>query len=170
INEGDRILDIGCGKGFLSYDIVKHVNNVKLIGIDMSKSKIEHAQKHFNYPNLKYVLGNALFDLPSEKFDVVILSNVLEHIEQRVKFLIQIKNKIAPLKYLIRVPIFERDWRVPLMKELGLDYRLDPTHYIEYSKAEFFEELENAGLKAEKHEICWGEIWAVVKPMVRDLI
>jgi len=165
INEGESVIDIGCGNGFLSYDIVTNVKNIKLFGIDLNKSNIEYAKKNFQHPNLKFVVGNALTDLPDEKFDVVVLSNVLEHIEHRVEFLLQIRNKLAPSKYLIRVPLFERDWRVPLMKELGLDYRLDRTHYIEYTQEAFFVELEKAGLRAETHEIRWGEIWAVLKPI-----
>ena len=163
INEGESVLDNGCGNGFLSYGIVNNFKNVKLVGIDLNKSNIEFAKKNFRHPNLKFVEGNVLTDLPNEEFDVVIMSNVLEHIEHRVEFLTQIRNKIAPSKYLIRVPLFERDWRFPLMKELGIDYRSHPTHYIEYKQEEFFEELEEAGLKAENFEIRWGELWAVVK-------
>lgn len=164
INDGNHVLDVGCGNGFLSYDIVTNVKNVKLLGIDLNKNYIEFAKKYYKHPNLKFIVGNALTDLPDEKFDIIILSNVLEHIEHRVKFLTQLKNRIGSDKYLLRVPLFERDWRVPLMKELGLDYRLDRTHYIEYTQEIFFEELENAGLRVETYEIRWGEIWAVVKP------
>ena len=49
------------------------------------------------------------------------------------------------------------------MKELGMDYRLDPSHFIEFTQEEFFEELDKAGLKSETYEIRWGEIWAVAK-------
>ncbi len=165
INDSDHILDLGCGNGFLSYDIVTNVKNVKLLGIDLNKNYIEFAKKYYKHPNLTFIVGNALTDLPDKKFDIIILSNVLEHIEHRVKFLKQLKNRIGSDKYLLRVPLFERDWRVPLMKELGLDYRLDRTHYIEYTQETFFEELERAELKAETYEIRWGEIWAVVKPI-----
>ncbi|MFX0091016.1 MAG: class I SAM-dependent methyltransferase [Candidatus Hodarchaeota archaeon] len=163
ISGGDHVLDIGCGNGALSYDIVANVKDVKLVGIDFNKKNIEIAQKKYKHPNLEFVVGDALTDLPNEKFDVVILSNVLEHIEQRIEFLTRIKKKIKPSKYLLRVPLFERDWRVPLMKELGLDYRLYPTHCIEYSQEEFFDELKKVGLEIELFKICWGEIWAKIK-------
>lgn len=163
IRAGEHVLDIGCGNGFLSYDIITHVRDIKLFGIDLNKSYIKFAKENFQHSNLKFRVGDALTDLPDEKFDVVILSNVLEHLKHRVEFLTQIRSKIGPSKYLIRVPLFERDWRVPLMKELGLDYRLDPTHYVEYKPKEFFDELKNAGLMAENFVIRWGELWAVVK-------
>jgi hypothetical protein len=58
--------------------------------------------------------------------------------------------------------MYERDWRVPLKKELGIDYRLDSTHFIEYTEIEFREEIHRAGYKIDKFVVNWGEFWAVV--------
>lgn len=91
------------------------------------------------------------------------MSNVLEHLEHRIEFLRHIRKRNKPSKYLIRVPVFERDWRVPLMKELNLDYRLDVTYHIEYTQEEFFRELRDASLRVETYKVCWGEIWAIVR-------
>ena len=46
------------------------------------------------------------------------------------------------------MPLYELDWRVPLMEGLGVDYRLDFTHCIEYTQELFAEEIEQAGLKS----------------------
>jgi 2-polyprenyl-3-methyl-5-hydroxy-6-metoxy-1,4-benzoquinol methylase len=89
--------------------------------------------------------------------DVVILSNVLEHIEKRIDFLRKIQERCQPDYFLIRVPMYERDWRIPLQDELGLDYFLDSTHFIEYRFEELEKELGEAGLKIETVKIGWGE-------------
>ena len=165
LNSGESVLDIGCGNGFMDYNIVNQVHNVKIIGIDLNEKNIEFAHEHYNHPNLRFIEGNALEELPNKIFDVIILSNILEHIEKRIEFLRKILRSIKPKRLIIRVPLFERDWRVPLKKELGIDYRLDPTHYIEYTQEEYFEELHQAELTATHIEFRWGEIWSVVKPL-----
>jgi hypothetical protein len=47
---------------------------------------------------------------------------------------------------------------------LGLDYRLDPTHRIEYTQESFAEEIQQAGLEIAHQEVRWSEIWAELKP------
>jgi 2-polyprenyl-3-methyl-5-hydroxy-6-metoxy-1,4-benzoquinol methylase/glycosyltransferase involved in cell wall biosynthesis len=157
-----RVLDLGCGIGALAYDIAEKVQGASVCGIDVDENNIRSCRERFRLKNIRYVHGDALSDLPDEHFDVIILSNVLEHIEKRVEFLRALDEKYKPGKILIRVPMFERDWRVPLKKEVGFDYRLDETHYIEYSRGDFFNEIKKAGMSVLHHEIAWGEIWAAV--------
>ena len=61
-------------------------------------------------------MGDALKDLPAKPFDVVMLSNVLEHLSGRAEFLRRVQIAARPIRLLIRVPLFERDWRVPLKR------------------------------------------------------
>ena len=159
---GSRVLDIGCGNGALAWDIVKNVKDVHLIGIDINSESINLARRNYQSSNLQFISGDATKDLPNEKFDVIVLSNVLEHIEKRIEFLTIIKEKYQPKLFLIRVPMFNRDWRVPLKKEIGVDYRLDETHFIEYTFEEFENEINQSGLKIKSKQIIWGEIWAVI--------
>jgi len=131
------------------------------------RSRVENPEKatqNFTHPNIEYYLGDALADLPGKTFDVVILSNVLEYLPERLEFLQQIQTTIQPKRILIRVPLFERDWQVPLKKELGVEWRLDPTHYTEYTQESFAEEIAKANLKFVHHEIHWSEIWTEVAP------
>ena len=157
------MLDIGCGNGCVDYDLVKNIERLKVTGIDIDQKNIAYACENFTHPNLTFLVGDALEDLPDQTFDVVLLSNVLEHIEHREEFLKKVISQIKPKKILIRVPLFERDWRVPLKEEIGVDYRLDPTHFIEYTREIFLEEISKAGLEITHMEVRWGEIWSVLK-------
>jgi 2-polyprenyl-3-methyl-5-hydroxy-6-metoxy-1,4-benzoquinol methylase len=165
LNEGDNVLDIGSGNGLLAHDIVQGVADIKVVGIELNEENVRFAREHYRHPNLRFIHGDALKDLPEEKFDAVILSNVLEHIEDRVSFLRKLIKKLSPEKILIRVPMYERDWRVPLKKELGVEYRLDRTHYTEYRLEEFLEEIRQAELETVHTECRWGEIWSVTRPV-----
>jgi SAM-dependent methyltransferase len=158
IGSTDRVLDIGCGNGSLAKDVAGVANSV--LGVDIDAHLIEKAKRKNNAPNLEYRALDATKDLVNEKFDVIIMSNVLEHIEHRVKFL----ESIRPLadKFLFRVPMIDREWVTLYKKEFGLDYRLDTTHFTEFTFAQFKDEFEQAGYKIESHTIQFGEIWAVI--------
>ncbi len=98
---------------------------------------------------------------PPHDYDVVVLSNVLEHIAARVELLRRLLDAVHPKRFLIRVPSEERDWLVPLRKELGLPHFSDPTHETEYTVEQLRAELHEAGLEIAELEQRWGEIWAV---------
>ena len=159
ISKNDIVLDIGCGNGALTYDLAKKVKEV--IGIDIEEKNIKFANKNYKRENLKFIIGDSTKYKFNKKFDVIILSNVLEHIENRTEFLRKIRN-LAP-KFLIRVPMINRDWLVLYKKEMDLEWRADKTHYIEYTLESFQEELQKANLKIDKFSIQFGEIWSVVK-------
>lgn len=163
IKTGERVLDIGSGIGYMCDDIARKVPSVQVVGLELNKDNISFAREHYQRPNLKFIQVDSRKELPDGKFDVVTLSNVLEHIEQRVELLKKIRTQVKPKRFIIRVPLFERDWRVPLKKELGIDYRLDSSHFIEYTQEGFCEELRQAGLKATHLEVRWGEIWSVAE-------
>ena len=159
VKENDVVADIGCGKGEVAFDVAKKAKRV--VGIDINESWIETAKKKHSAENIEYKLGDATKDFPNEQFDVVILSNVIEHIEERVKFLQDVKH-LAPT-FLIRVPMINRDWIVLYKKEIGVEWRLDNTHYTEYTLEQLVDEVERAGLHIESQSIQFGEIWAIVK-------
>ena len=161
LSKEDKVIDLGCGNGTLAYTIAAKVQ-CPIQAIDMSEANIRYARSHHSSDKIEYHLGDILQDLPQEEFDVIILSNVLEHLGNRSELLAELRTKLGVERFLIRVPLFERDWRIPLKKELGVEWRLDPTHETEYTIESFNEELDRAGLRVRYHEIRWGEIWAEV--------
>jgi 2-polyprenyl-3-methyl-5-hydroxy-6-metoxy-1,4-benzoquinol methylase len=159
IHANERVLEIGCGYGAVAYSIASRAG-ATVTGIDRNAANIAKAKALFQRPNLTFFEGDALKDLPDGRWDVIVLSNVLEHLDRRVEFLRDVQRRVRPQRWLIRVPMFNRDWRVPLRKELGLPYFSDREHFTEYTQESFEEELKQAGLRAVHLQINWGEIWA----------
>lgn len=158
LRPGEYVLDIGCGNGFLAYDIASRAG-ARVTGIELQAENIAIARQRFAHPQVEFIQGDALKDLPADSFETVILSNVLEHLPGRVDFLRKVQERLRPRRFLLRVPLFERDWRVPLKKELGVEWRLDSTHEIEYTQEQFACELACAGLYITDFQIRWSEIW-----------
>ena len=162
VGPGQRVLDIGCGNGALAADLA-HRSHATVTGVDQDPAAIRAARARHAGTGLTFVQADARA-VPGGPFDVVILSNVLEHLEGRVAFLRDTMARSGARRLLVRVPVFDRDWRVPLKRELGVDFRLDPTHCIEYTVEEFEAEIAAAGLLIEEREVRWGEIWATCRP------
>lgn len=158
VQESDTVLDIGCGDGSVAFDVAARAK--KVVGIDIDAPNITIAQKRFSRPNMSFTVGDATTYPFAESFDVIILSNVLEHIKDRITFL-QKAARIAP-RLLIRVPMLTRDWLAVYKKNEGLEYRLDDTHYIEYDDDTFRAEMKAAGLTVAEYNVRFGEIYAVV--------
>ena len=159
ISDGEMVLDVGCGKGIVAYQVAMKMPRCRVVGIDRNECRLAEARNRNDLNNLCYVLSDVCKNPPSGKYDVVILSNILEHIERRIEFLLSLVNNIRPRRILIRVPAFERDWTMQMKKELGVNFFSDPEHFIEHTLAELRHEVESAGLKIQSETMIWGEIW-----------
>lgn len=162
VGRGERVLDVGCGKGELAYDLAQA--GAAVTGIDVSRPSLDFARARFRETGLEFVEGDVLTWDPTHDYDVVVLSNVLEHIGPRVELLRRLRSVARPRRFLIRVPSEERDWLVPMRKELGLPHFSDPTHETEYTVEQLRAELHEAGLGIDELVLRWGELWAVATP------
>ncbi|CAN2048466.1 Methyltransferase domain-containing protein [Candidatus Magnetomoraceae bacterium gMMP-1] len=166
IEEEWTVLDVGCNTGMMPVVLEKKANFV--YGIEINQEHVRVAENKNLRPNIKYICADATtYDYSSCKpIDCITMSNVLEHIEHRVDFLKRIIQQVnwkdqMHRRVLFRVPMIDREWIVLYKKELGLEYRLDPTHYTEYTFLQFKEELKQASIIIQKAEIRFGEIYAV---------
>lgn len=164
IPKNARVLDLGCGIGAVAHSIATHTD-AQVLGIDFDVAQIEFAKQRFSHPNVDYVVGNVFTDIPKvEFFDVIVLSSILEHLENRENFLNDLSERFHPGKFLIRVPTFERHFFAALKRELGLFPYTDDTHVLEYSPQIFMDEMKAAELEIRHFEIRWGDIWAECIP------
>jgi len=78
LKAGDRILDVGCGKGFLLHEFTRAVPGVQVAGLDLSRYALEHAK-----PEVQASLthGNATrLPWPDQSFDFVVSLNTLHNL------------------------------------------------------------------------------------------
>jgi len=67
---GDKILDVGCGKGYLLYEFTQAIPDVEIAGIDISEYAIQNAKEEVK-PFLQ--VGNATaLPYPDQTFDFVV--------------------------------------------------------------------------------------------------
>lgn len=73
-------MDVGCGDGYLTKELLKHFNNVT--GIDESPVSIDNARRNASGAT---IIKTSIEDFyPKENFDTILLINVLEHLPDPV--------------------------------------------------------------------------------------
>lgn len=96
-NDGQTILDLGCGTGMLTVQLAGLCN--KIVGVDSSQSMIEKAKEQFS--NIEFMVCDAL-TLPFEnEFDVVFSNAVFHWISDHDTLLKNIYKVLKPKGLLV---------------------------------------------------------------------
>lgn len=183
---GDKVLDVGCGRGFYLNAISQLYPRAEVTGVDSNLKYIETAKK---ITKGKVILGDATkLPFPDNYFDRIICSEVLEHIandnlaiseihrvlKRRGEAFISVPNKnyplwLDPINYTLEkltgyhVPS-NRWWLAGIWAD----------HVRLYGEAEIIGKLEGEGLKVKKvwRATRWGMwlehflLYAIGKNMV----
>ncbi len=103
---GETVLDLGSGRGWFSIEMAKR--GCRVYAVDLSEKNLEHIRS--KEPSIECRLGSA-YELPfqSERFDWIVMNEVLEHLEEPEKALEHVKQFLSPQgKLLISVPYMEK--------------------------------------------------------------
>jgi ubiquinone/menaquinone biosynthesis C-methylase UbiE len=88
-----KVLDIGSADGTFSKVILGKTKASQLIGVDIVKTSVNWANKHWKNKKMKFVVGDA-HDLKfkGSSFDAVFILEVLEHVHDPSKILKEVKR------------------------------------------------------------------------------
>jgi 2-polyprenyl-3-methyl-5-hydroxy-6-metoxy-1,4-benzoquinol methylase len=150
---GGNVLDLGCGVGILTSKLSKNCNQVT--GLDGSDVKIKIAKKYHTAPNIEYVCCMLDEFKPQIKYDSVIMTNFLEHLEKPVKTLKMVSKWMnSGGRIIITIPN-----AAAFHKRLGMEMGLiddyfkltkadqEKGHFKNYDMNLLKKEIENAGFQ-----------------------
>lgn len=92
-NKPQRILDVGCGVGKVSLELARRFPGIEIVGVDVDQASIEHARRSLPLENARFLHIAEL--APDERFDLVIASEVLEHVENPEEFLRALRKNLT---------------------------------------------------------------------------
>lgn len=92
--KGEKILDLGCGDGFYLHLLSNLDLEIELVGSDYDKNALNSAQKNLNTNKIKLVQADLMKKLPfpNDYFDGIIMSEVLEHLQDDVKGMKEVRR------------------------------------------------------------------------------
>lgn len=81
LNKKSSVLDVGCAKGFMLYDLKKIVPGIKVSGIDISRYAVQNSK--IEVRRFLKVANAKKLPFPDKSFDVVVSINTIHNLNKR---------------------------------------------------------------------------------------
>lgn len=121
------VLDVACGAGYGSRFLADTAREVA--AVDISAEAVSYAQEHYQKENIRFRLMDACnLEFPTGYFDIACSFETLEHLDEPLKFLAQIRRVLKEGGILI---ISTPQVRRTVIKPSN------PYHKVEFSKRDF---------------------------------
>ncbi|QXE92261.1 class I SAM-dependent methyltransferase [Geomonas subterranea] len=139
LTEGVRVLDIGCGDGFVAENLFSGLRHREVAAVDSNLTR----EQLVNFTAARSDISFQR-ELPqSGSFDLILLLDVLEHIEDDVSFLKNVVNRYLEAKGAVMIT-------VPAFQALFSGHDAFLGHYRRYSLPALVQLAEVAGLKVRR--------------------
>ena len=145
-----RVLDIGCGAGFLTNYLASAGHDVT--GFDNSTSSLEVAARHDTSGRARYQVGDALaLPFDDARFEVVCAMDFLEHVDDWKGAVAEMSRVLAP-RGLFFFHTFNRNWLAWLVVIKGVEWFVKNTPRDMHVLPLFIKPKELVA-KAESHDM-----------------
>ena len=94
LNDGERVLDVGCGDGKITAEIAERLPGGSVLGVDPSTDMIAFAREHFRRKNLDFAAGDATRLAYREEFDLAVSFNALHWVIDQAAALSSISSAL----------------------------------------------------------------------------
>lgn len=152
VNPGKKVLEIGCGTGYVSYYIAR-ATGMQVIGTDLCKPFIEDARKNYLLSNLSYdtLDFNEAAKNVHNKVDYIIGNGILHHLYYNLDtVLVTLSNLLNPMgKIIFMEPNIYNPYVASIFKNKALRKwaKLEPDE-MAFSKSFIEKKLKNAGFES----------------------
>ncbi len=138
-----RVADIGCGDAFVVDSLAAHMPKANLAAVDKNFTEVEKEQilASLQHPNITLLSDISELKSSPQNIDIVLLMDVIEHVEYDVDFLRQINSLpiITPnTLFFITVPAFQ---------SLFSEHDVFLNHFRRYNKTQLQAVLTQADLQ-----------------------
>jgi SAM-dependent methyltransferase len=114
LKAGQRVLDIGCGKAFLLYELTQVVPGLEAVGVDISAYAVANAKEEIR-PCLQ-VCDAVSLPFADQSFDLVISLNTLHNLEcPDLDLALREMQRVGKRKYLVVESYRNQEEKVNLM-------------------------------------------------------
>lgn len=151
------ILDAGCGPGVFTMELAKLHPDAQVVGIDIDEDAVKRAAliaRKAGLANCRFELGDVTGLGYREEFDLIVSVDNLEHIEEDVTALQNLRDALRPEgKLVIHVPGYYRRWLF-FRRRVNFDI---PGHVRPgYTVDELSTKLLTAGFEILDHRSTYG--------------
>ncbi len=155
VKPGDRVLDLGCKYGEISGLVAEKAGRV--IAVDHDASALEKARAAHAAKNLEFIHADAFDVLQRESgpMDVVVLSHILEHLEEPGEMLTRLRAHVKHCY--IELPDLDASYlnHYRHLAAAKLQYT-DNDHIWEFDRDSLHEVIEGAGWRVLDSEYRYG--------------
>lgn len=160
------ICDLGCGRGWLSQELSKFG---QVTGVDLSETGVKLAQSKWK-DVAHFEVQDILKWRPEKKYDIVVSSEVIEHIQQKEMYVDTIMHILKPGGFLILTTPngrVKKNWDAAGMGAQIVEEWLTPKELL----AIFGKPMQMLSIKTFIFDFCYTGIYRVISaPKVLKII